>query len=35
MQSELLQRADSITGTIFRLPAGFRDGDPLPSVSFV
>ena len=31
-QSPLLQRPDTISGTIFRLPAGFRDGDPLPSV---
>lgn len=30
-QSPLLQRPDTISGTIFRLPAGFRDGDPLPS----
>ena len=32
VQSPLLQRPDTISGTIFRLPAGFRDGDPLPSV---
>ncbi len=30
--SELLQRADTLAGTIFRLPPGYQDGDALPPV---